>query len=151
MTLLDAPFSSVIEYAADFFAEYPHLRVKAIASTTAPVETRYEIIDDRTDLSRRHDALALSWKPNLRLFPAFEGSVTVRPHFSGSMLALEGCYQPPGGRLGRIFDHVVGEMLAYGTMDQLLRRLRQYIERRYRQYQSACPSVAQLNTLPAQK
>ncbi|MDP9018377.1 MAG: hypothetical protein M3N19_08665 [Candidatus Eremiobacteraeota bacterium] len=145
MTLMDAPFSSGIEYAADFFLEHPHLRVKAVASTTTPVETRYEIIHDETDQSRSHDAVALSWKPRWPLFPTFEGSVTIRPHFTGSMLSLEGVYQPPGGFLGQTFDRIIGQRLAYATMDHLLSRLRHYVERRYREYQATCPSIEELN------
>ena len=147
MTPVEAPFSSVIEYAADFFEAHPHLQLKVLASTTAATETRFKVISDRTDGSRQHDALALSWRPRWRLFPNFEGSVTVRPHRCGSILGLEGNYQSPGGFAGQLFDRILGQKLANGTLDQLLQRLRRYIEGRYREYQAGCPTIDQLNDL----
>lgn len=145
MTLIDAPFSSVIEYVVDFFEEQPHLRVKAIASTTVPVETRIEVVDDRADKARHHEAVALSWKPPLSIFPRFEGLVSVRPHFSGAILSVEGTYAPPGRAFGRIFDEFIGKRLACATMDHLLRRIRIYGEMRYRAFQQSSPTVEELN------
>lgn len=147
MTIVDAPFSSVIEYVADFFSEHRHLRLKAVASSKVPVETRYEVMDDRTDAVRGHDALALSWRPRVSIFPRFEGTVAVRPHFSGSVLSLEGAYVPPGWIFGRFFDALIGQRLACATMDHLLRELRTYVERRYAQYRASCPTIEELNAL----
>lgn len=145
--LVEAPFSSVIEYVADFFDERPDLRVKALASTNIPVETRSELVDDKTDTVRLHDALTLSWQPRWSMFPSFRGRATVRPQSPGSMLTLEGSYEPPGGKLGHVFDRLIGERLAYGTMDHLLGRLRRYVEYRYHTFQQSCPTVGQLNEL----
>ncbi len=144
--LVDAPFSSVIEYVAEFFDERPHLRVKGFVSADIRVETRNEIVED-TDAVRRHDALALSWKPTWSIFPSFNGQVTVRPRAPGSALALEGSYQPPGGQLGSLFDSLIGQRLARRTMDNLLKRLCRYVERRHRAFQQSCPTVADLNEL----
>ena len=146
-TLVEAPFSSVIEYVTDFFDERPHLRVKAVASTNIGVETQRELVDDNTDTVYRHDALSLSWQPRWSIFPSFRGRATVRPQSRSSILALEGSYEPPGGLAGRFFDRFIGERLANGTMDHLLDRLRRYIEDRYRAFQQACPTVEQLNEL----
>ncbi len=135
-------------YVADFFAERPHLRVKVLASGTTAVEARSELIEDRIDTVRRHEALALSWRPRWSVFPSFEGgSITVRPNFAGSMLQMEGSYEPPGGHMGRLFDRLIGERLAYGTMDHLLDRLRRYVEHRSRVFGQTCPTVEQLNEL----
>ncbi len=146
-TLVEAPFSSVIEYVTDFFDERPRLRVKALASTNVGVETQRELVDDKTDAVRGHDALSISWQPRWSVFPSFRGHATVRPQSSGSILALEGSYQPPGGLAGRVFDRFIGRRLANGTMDHLLGRLRRYIEHRYRAFQQACPTIEQLNEL----
>ena len=146
-TRIDAPFSSVIEYVADFFDERPQLRVKALASTTISVETQSELVDDRIDTVRRHDALTLSWQPRCSMFPSFEGRATVRPRSPGSELAIEGSYEPPGGQFGRVFDRFFGQRLACGTMDHLLARMRRYIERRFRAFQVTCPDIEQLNEL----
>jgi hypothetical protein len=146
-TLVETPFSSVIEYVTDFFDERPHLRVKALASTNIGVETQRELIDDKTDTVRDHDALTVSWQPRWSVFPSFRGRATVRSQSPGSILALEGSYEPPGGLAGKFFDRLIGERLANGTMDHLLGRLRRYIEYRYHAFQRACPTIEQLNEL----
>ncbi|MDQ2991483.1 MAG: hypothetical protein M3R30_01525 [Candidatus Eremiobacteraeota bacterium] len=143
--LLDAPFSSVIEYVSAFFDAHPDLRLKSFASTSAAVETRSELVEDRADMVRRHDALAISWKPRWFVFPSFDGSLSVRPQAPGSILAIEGTYQPPGGWAGHLFDRVVGERLAVRTLEHLLRRLRDDIRARHRLFQQSCPTVQELN------
>lgn len=143
--LVRAPFSSVIEYTADFFAEHPDLDVKALASSSAHVTTQYEVTDDRTDATRRHDALDLSWTPRWPWFPRFEGHLTVRPQDSYAMLGIEWSYVPPGGFFGRLFDRVAGARLARGTVDHLLRRLCRYVEKRYRDFQASLPTIEELN------
>ena len=144
-TLINAPFSSVIEYVADFFEDHPHLRLTALASASAVVETRHKLVDDRLDTTRRHDALALSLRPWWPGFPTFEGTLTVRPDVAGSALGLEGSYEPPGGQPGRVFDTLIGQWLAHRTMEHLLRRLRRYVERRYREFLKRSPTIKQLN------
>jgi len=146
-TLVEAPFSSVIEYVKDFFDERPHLRMKVFASTNIGVETQRELVDDNTDTVYRHDALSVCWQPHWSIFPSFRGRATVRPQSRSSILALEGSYEPPGGLAGRFFDRFIGERLANGTMDHLLGRLRRYIKYRYRAFQRACPTIEQLNEL----
>lgn len=146
-TAVEAPFSSVIEYVTDFFAERPRLRVKALASTNVNVETQRTLVDDKTDAVRGHDALTISWQPRWSVFPSFRGLATVRPQSPGSILALEGSYVPPGGFAGRIFDRLIGRRLAYGTMDHLLDRLRRYVNDRHVAFQQACPTDEQLNEL----
>jgi len=144
---VEAPFSSVIEYVTDFFDERPQLRVKALASANVNVETKRELVDDKTDSVRGHDALTLSWRPRWPVFPSFRGLATVRPQSPGSILALEGSYEPPGGLPGQIFDRFIGRRLAYGTMDHLLDRLRRYVKQRHVAFQQACPTNEQLNEL----
>jgi len=143
--MVEAPFSSVIEYVTDFFNERPQLRVKALASTNVTVETQRALVDDKTDAVRGHDALTISWQPRWSAFPSFRGLATVRPQSPGSILALEGSYEPPGGLAGQIFDRLIGGRLANSTMDHLLDRLRRYINDRHVAFQQACPTNEQLN------
>ncbi|MDQ6929586.1 MAG: hypothetical protein M3126_02820 [Candidatus Eremiobacteraeota bacterium] len=144
-TDVDAPFSSVIEYVGDFLREHPRLKVKAVASSRASVDTRFAIVDDGSDTARLHDALTLEWRPDWPLFPRFSGFVTVRPQSLGSLLELQGSYEPPAGRLGQAFDALIGERLAYGTMDHLLGRLCRYVERRHRDFLKSRPTIEELN------
>jgi len=126
---IDAPHERVIDEVAAFFeGRSPQLNVKAIASTTAPVEVRYSLLDDWTHLVRRHAAVTFAWRPHAWAFPRFAATLTVRPQGSKSVLVLEGQYTPPGGGLGRLFDRAIGERLANGTIDQLLREIKQYVE-----------------------
>lgn len=140
-----APFSAVIEYANDFFLEHPRLHIRSLAGTRAAVDVHHSVVSDLSDTARLHDAIVLSWQPRLPLFPDFAGCVSVRPHFKGSMLAIEGSYEPPFGKPGRIFDRFAGRMLAFASLDFLLYRLRASIERRYRTYVKSCPTIEQLN------
>jgi len=121
--------------------------VKALASTNVNVNTQRELVDDKTDSVRGHDALILSWQPRWSAFPSFRGLATVRPQSQGSILSLEGTYEPPGGLAGGLFDRLIGKRLADGTMDHLLDRLRVYIKKRHVAFQHACPTDEQLNEL----
>lgn len=140
-----APFSAVIEYANYFFLEHPRLHIRSLGGTRAAVDVQHEVVTDVADLARMHDAIVLSWQPRLPLFPDFVGCVSVRPHFKGSMLSIEGTYEPPFGALGRVFDRIGGRMLAFASLDFLLFRVRGFIERRYRSYVKACPTIEELN------
>lgn len=140
-----APFSAVIEYANDFFLEHPRMRIHSVAGMRAAVDVEHALVTDLADTARLHEAIVLNWRPRLRLFPNFEGFVSVRPHFKGSMLAIEGSYTPPFGAPGRLFDRIGGRMLAFASLDFLLYRIRAYIERRYRTYVQACPTIEELN------
>lgn len=144
-TLVDAPFSSVIGYVSEFLDAHPDLRLKSLASTSAAVETRSELVEDHADSVRRHDALAISWKPRWSIFPSFAGSLSVRPRAPGSILTIEGSYQAPGGWPGALFDRCMGERLAVRTMEHLLHRLRDDVRARHRLFQQSCPTVHELN------
>ncbi len=140
-----APFSSVIEYAAEFFTEHPNLGVTALPAMTARVRTNAEVKEDHTDPVRRHDALRISWVPRWPLFPNFEGLLTVRPSDSNATLGLEGSYDPPGGSFGKVFDRVIGQQLAMRTMANLMHRLARHIEVRYKNFQASLPTIEELN------
>ncbi len=147
-TLVKAPLSSVMEYVGDFFRQESVLRVETVARVSAPVIVAYELIDDATDVVRRHDACAIRWRPNRRFFPGFRGVITARPHFARACLSLEGEYVPPGGMAGAIFDALVGRWIARDSLGRLLREVADYAESRYRQFESGSPTIEQLNTRP---
>lgn len=130
---------------SEFFDAHPDLRLKSFASTTADVDTRSELVEDHADTVRRHDALAISWKPRWFVFPSFAGSLSVRPQAPGSILAIEGSYEAPGGWLGALFDRVMGERLAYRTIDHLLHRLKDDVCARHLLFQQSTLTLQELN------
>lgn len=87
------------------------------------VHLGWAVVDDLTDECRRHDALAIYWKPEHRTFPAFSGTVTVRPHFRDVHVRISGQYDPPFGFTGPVFDRMAGRHLARLTLRRLVREL----------------------------
>lgn len=75
---------------------------------------------------RRHGTavlLAFSWRPTgaAPLLPDFDADLEVRPvDLDRSLLTLRGRYHPPGGRIGRGVDHLVGHHLAEATIRSFL-------------------------------
>ncbi len=134
-----------MEYVSEFFDAHPDLRLKSFASTSAAVETRSELVEDHADTVRRHDALSISWKPRWFVFPSFAGSLSVRPQAPGSILSIEGSYEAPGGWSGALFDRVLGERLAFRTLDHLLHRLQDDVCARHLVFKQSSPSVQELN------
>jgi hypothetical protein len=139
------PFSAVIEYVDAFFMEHPEMHLRSVGPARAAIDVQHRLVDDVSDTARLHEAITLSWRPKLRLFPNFDGFVSVRPHFKGSMLAIEGTYDPPFGSFGRAFDGFAGRMLAVASLDYLLRRIRADIEKRHAAFVKSCPTIEQLN------
>lgn len=142
------PFSAVIEYADAFFTSHPDVHLHSVGPTSAEVHVRHEVVQDVSDAARLHDAITLSWRPKVALFPTFDGFVSVRPHFKGSMLAIEGTYDPPFGWFGRIFDGMVGRVLATASLDYLLRRIGSDIGKRHAAFVKSCPTIEELNARP---
>ncbi len=127
---VDAPHEHVLDSAASFFREQASdFRVQAIRPTSAQVEVRYSLLDDRTRLVRRHAGRTFAWRPRWRAFPRFGATLTVRPRGASSTLVLEGSYKPPGCWFGELFDRVIGERFANRTMNALLLQIKGYIER----------------------
>lgn len=142
----DCPFSAAIEFASTFFQAHGTLAVSGSLVVRTDVLTTFEVVLDRTDSSRLHDAVHLDWSPGERLpFPRFSGLLTVRPHDAGSDLTLEGSYEPPFGLLGTLFDTLLGEQIAHGTVRALLRQIVLSLEASWRTYSLAAPDIATLN------
>ena len=125
-----APYDQAIAGVAAFFEDRPHLTVRGVAATRAPVDVRYELLYDWTRLVKKHEGVAVMWRPRWRGFPSFGATLTVRPSAESALLVLEGSYEPPGGAIGRLFDRAIGARLAAGTMDALLSDIVRYVRRR---------------------
>ena len=129
---VNASRDRALDAAAAFFRDRaPKFKVQALGPTTAPVELRYNLLDDWTHLVKRHAGLEFAWRPMTRAFPRFGAMLTVRPHDGTLALSLEGSYEPPGGWFGKVFDRAIGERLANRTMDALLREIKDYIEQQH--------------------
>ncbi|MBC5810243.1 MAG: hypothetical protein GIW95_05215 [Candidatus Eremiobacteraeota bacterium] len=87
------------------------------------VEIDYSVTPDHSEGGRPHDGVTVNWRSPSRLLPAFEGRLRTRIHMPGTDLLFEGRYSPPFGAFGRLFDAIVGRMLARATMRDLLARL----------------------------
>jgi hypothetical protein len=94
-----------------------------LGSSTAGVEVQYFLLYDWTRVAPPRGGVAFAWRPSWRGFPSFGATLTVRAAGEETELVLEGSYEPPGGVLGRLFDRVLGQKLAVGTMDALLDQL----------------------------
>ena len=75
----------------------------------------------------------IHWKPRSRLYPEFEGELTVRADetYETSRLELRGSYQPPGGIAGAVFDLAAGAHIASATAQALLHRIGDEMVARY--------------------
>lgn len=85
----------------------------------------------------------LHWKPVSGLYPVFDGTLTVRADesYAGSMLELQGAYNPPLGAAGAAFDAILGQRIAAETARELLRRIGSTIETQYRLVEDAKVAV----------
>jgi hypothetical protein len=71
----------------------------------------------------------IEWDPHSKVFPHFNGLITVAPDGEDACrLILNGVYTPPIGWFGGIFDRVLGLRLARTTASDLLERIGAQIE-----------------------
>jgi hypothetical protein len=88
------------------------------------------IRSDSREPGRSHDEIALRWSARNPLLPDFHGTVSFRIAGGRTRMILEGEYVAPGGRLGALFDAVVGRHIARATLRDLARRLAEELARR---------------------
>ncbi len=83
----------------------------------------------------------LHWEPLSGPYPHFDGTLTIRADedWTTSILELQGAYQPPLGAVGAAFDSLVGSRIAHETARELLRKLGESLESRYRAGEDAKP------------
>ena len=83
-------------------------------------------------LGRKHEHVELDWRPEGGgPYPAFKGTLTIRPLSGGTELELAGQYEPPFGAVGAAFDAVVGGRLARRTATALLAELAGELSREF--------------------
>jgi hypothetical protein len=142
------PFSVAHEYAEEFFREaerYVDVRVPLRDLFWAlrgklhrPVRLTFALHPDEAEDGRLHDAMMVEWEAGTRLFPQFHGTLRMRiASVETTRLVLEGAYRPPLGRLGIIFDRLVGRRIARATMLDLLGRLVVRMEHREGEFRAA--------------
>jgi hypothetical protein len=128
----NCPFSAAVELAE----KAVHARKGMFVTPSAPFGERVRFTaattGDRSDETRKHEALLIAWQPQASVFfPDFRGVVTVRPEQRGARLRFQGEYTPPYGTAGKVFDVVVGRTLARRTMHRFLDELSAEIEAAY--------------------
>lgn len=81
-----------------------------------------------------HPRFGVEWAPTGDgPLPKFSGTLSIESDedYDAFFAALEGQYEPPLGIAGRAFDALVGHRIAEATADQLLHRIRDYVEKAY--------------------
>jgi hypothetical protein len=110
----------------------------AISLSHAVVATlKYEA--HPTDMRPR---FAVQWVPTGdQLLPSFSGTLTVESDedYDTFFAVLDGQYEPPLGIAGRAFDALLGHRIAEATADQLLHRIRDFIEKAYADEEAGKP------------
>ncbi len=93
------------------------------------VRVRYKISEE----AHRQDVIALTWDPDDRFVPKFAGVLSgERLEGGGSRLTLAGEYDVPLGRVGVVFDVILGRRIGAETANALLQDMKNFIESDYR-------------------
>jgi hypothetical protein len=95
------------------------------------VVTRFHREEDVTESGRSHDEVDFDWNARSRWLPDFCGVLRFRIESLKTRVIMDGKYVPPLGRLGSIFDSLVGHRLARATATDLLDRLGGELEARW--------------------
>jgi hypothetical protein len=123
------------------------LRVAAaVPGLPAPVSLSHPVV-----ATLQYEAHPADMKPRFHVqwvplgdqpLPAFAGALTVDSDedYGSFFLVLDGRYEPPLGLAGQAFDAVVGHRIAESTADDLLARIRDYVEAAYRAEESGKPA-----------
>ena len=143
------PFSEAEGYADDFLSDaerrgfHVHVPLRDLlphvtGKIRKPVQMVFARHGDELEQGRLHDAMLIEWTATgTRLFPQFHGTLRLRiAGASATRLTLEGAYRPPLGRVGRVFDRVIGRRIARATMRELLDRVAGAMEAREADYRA---------------
>lgn len=151
-TRVACPFSVAVAYTGAYFSEKAPrflnlcLRLGLRRFPIHRVVMTAKVQPDDTDRAREHDALTLLIRPlGIVPFPVFHGLLTVRPHMPpGTQLALELTYEPPLGRLGRLFEVAVGRRIGVAAAQALVGELCAFLEARAREHARIAPDFPRL-------
>ena len=147
--VVQCPFSVAHDYAEDFFAHASrgvelYVPVRDFGRLRRPVRLIAERRPDEDEPGRVHDQLDIDWSAGTHFFPDFRGTLRLRiESVETTRLSLEGCYEPPFGPLGLVFDAVAGRRIARATMSELLQRLGNAMEAREAEFRAgAAPGAS---------
>jgi hypothetical protein len=142
----ECPFAIAEEYAKEYLenAEAGHaeayVRVPLfwpLASPARRVRLTFGIHADVTEPGRSHTQLRLRWSSGTRLLPNLHGTLAFRIEGTRTRIVINGCYVPPFGTCGRVFDRIVGRRLATASLNNLAERIARYLAERERAWRSA--------------
>jgi hypothetical protein len=126
------PFSAAIEMIKRLHKNGAEHRVGPFSNIRARVQLEIAEVRDRTDETRRHEALLLRWQAPSRMpLPVMSGLITVRPNGLATELRMEGTYVPPLGLLGQLFDRIIGCHIAHRTVNRFLDELRDSVDQEW--------------------
>ena len=142
---LNCPYNRAREILADAVADAVDTGTGRTIRLTLPVPggevTKDVVVEVKrgTDPTHFDQPWMLHWDPVGGIYPSFDGTLTVQAEdtYRTSRLALDGSYTPPGGAPGAAFDAVVGSRIAAATAQELLRRIGDALEQRYRTEEAA--------------
>lgn len=131
------PFSVAQSYVCAFLSDAKQDGCRGLVRASigplriaAPISADYGLRWDSQEQGRPHDEIAFSWNAAHPLLPGFQGVIRLRIRALCTLVRIEGSYRPPLGVAGVAFDALAGCHIARRTLDDLLVRLCEELERR---------------------
>jgi hypothetical protein len=131
------PFSIAQEYAVEYLrraeAGAPeadiHVPIRFLpAFLQRSVAVTFGLHVDVSDAGRPHDEIRIRWNAGTPLLPDFRGTLRFRIAAPGTDVLVDGTYGVPFGALGRIFDDLIGHVIAKASVGDLARRIADALE-----------------------
>jgi hypothetical protein len=142
---LNCPYNRARELLAEAVADAVETGSGRMVRLTLPIPGGQIAKDVLVEIKPGTDPMGfdqpwvLHWDPIDGMYPSFDGTLTVQADetYRTSQLVLVGSYTPPGGVAGAAFDAAVGSHMAAATANELLRRVGDALEQRYRTEEQA--------------
>jgi len=141
---VQCPFHYLTHHAERYFTVHRRDQKPGIFSLTidlsdvgfpGKVQARHDVhmhYTIRKD-AEKHDVIDLRWDPDDRFVPTFDGTLSgERLDGGNSRLRLAGTYDAPLGRVGVVFDAILGRRIAAATANALLREIKQFVDADYK-------------------
>src|SRR5271168_2981779 len=134
------PYNLAKRYLADHLSERVNTSRPSVLTLHAPLaggDVEQDVLvtfAGGTDPMHFDQPWQVHWTPaHGGPYPDFDGELTVRndEDYTSAVLELVGKYEPPGGSLGKAFDHLVGSRIASATAQALLAEIATSMEARY--------------------
>ncbi|HLJ83850.1 MAG TPA: hypothetical protein VKT51_06750 [Candidatus Eremiobacteraceae bacterium] len=141
---VNVPFSRAPRYFEEFIRAHQagQLSLSSGIELRTPIPGQIEMkktvqvtFREVADPGHLVDRTELEWHPvDGSPVPTFSGSIVISADENHSMccMTLEGMYEPPLGKLGSIFDAIVGNKVARDTARRLLDSIAEDMERSHR-------------------